>query len=106
MFVNRRSELDLLEKHYKSGRAELFVLYGRWRVGKTELLAHFCQDKRHVFFVADQVPEPILRANLSKAINDAIFDVGQVSAVYNTWDDLLNTLAKQAQSERLVVVID
>src|SRR6266540_6423507 len=106
MFVNRRSELDLLEKHYKSGRAELFVLYGRWRVGKTELLAHFCEGKRHVFFVADQVPEPILRANLSKAINDVIFGVGQVSAVYNTWDDLLNTLAKQAQSERLVVVID
>jgi hypothetical protein len=43
---------------------------------------------------------------LSKAINDVIFGVGQVSAVYNTWDDLLNTLAKQAQSERLVVVID
>ena len=106
MFVNRRSELDLLEKHYKSGRAELFVLYGRRRVGKTELLAHFCQGKRHVFFVADQVPEPTLRANLSKAINDVIFGVGQVSAVYNTWDDLLNTLAMQAQTERLVVVID
>ncbi len=106
MFVNRRSELALLENHYGSGRAELFVLYGRRRVGKTELLAHFCQDKRHVFFVADQVPESTLRANLSKAINDVIFGVGQVSAVYNTWDDLLNTLAKQAQSERLVVVID
>jgi AAA+ ATPase superfamily predicted ATPase len=35
-----------------------------------------------------------------------IFGVGQVSAVSNTWDDLLSTLAKQAQSERLVVVID
>ncbi|MEW6401804.1 MAG: ATP-binding protein [Chloroflexota bacterium] len=106
MFVNRVSELDLLKKHYRSGHAELFVLYGRRRVGKTELLAHFCQGKRHIFFVADQVPEPILRANLSKAINDVIFGVGQVSAVYNTWDDLLNALAKQAQSERLVVVID
>ena len=42
MFVNRMSELDLLEKHYHSRRAELFVLYGRRRVGKTELLAHFC----------------------------------------------------------------
>jgi uncharacterized protein len=106
MFVNRRSELELLEKHYESGRAELFVLYGRRRVGKTELLAHFCHGKRSIFFVADQVPEPILRANFSKAVNDVIFGVGQVSAVYNTWDDLLNTLAKQAQSERLVVVID
>lgn len=106
MFVNRRSELDLLEKHYQSGRAELFVLYGRRRVGKTELLAHFCQGKRHIFFVADQVPEQTLRANLSKAVNDVIFGAGQVSAVYNTWDDLLSILARQSQFERLVVVLD
>ena len=83
MFVNRISELDLLEKHHRSGRAELFVLYGRRRVGKTELLAHFCQGKRHVFFVADQVPEQTLRANLSRAVNDVIFGAGQVSAAYN-----------------------
>ena len=106
MFVNRISELDLLEKQYHSGRAELFVLYGRRRVGKTELLAHFCQGKRHIFFVADQVPEQTLRANLSKAVNDVIFGFGQVSAVYNTWDDLLSTLARQAQTDRLVVVLD
>ena len=106
MFVNRVAELDLLEKHYISGRAELFVLYGRRRVGKTELLAHFCKGKRHIFFVADQVPEQTLRANLSKAVNEIVFGAGQVNAVYNTWDDLLNTLAKQAQTERLVVVLD
>jgi hypothetical protein len=106
MFVNRVSELALLEKHYRSNRAELFVLYGRRRVGKTELLAHFCEGKPHVFFVADQVSEQVLRINLSKAINDAIFGIDQVSAVYNTWDDLFNTLARQAQSKRLIVVID
>ena len=106
MFVNRVSELALLEKHYNSGRAELFVLYGRRRVGKTELLAHFCEGKRHIFFVADQVPEQTSRANLSKAVNDVLFGPGQVSAVYNTWDDLLTTVARQAQDERLVVVLD
>jgi AAA+ ATPase superfamily predicted ATPase len=34
MFVNRVSELDLLEKRYASGKAEFFVLYGRRRVGR------------------------------------------------------------------------
>jgi len=38
MFVNRVSELDILEKHFGSGKAEFYVLYGRRRVGKTELL--------------------------------------------------------------------
>ena len=52
MFINRTAELANLETHYRSDRAELFVLYGRRRVGKTELLRHFCADKPHIFFIA------------------------------------------------------
>lgn len=50
MFINRERELDALERSYGSDRAELYVLYGRRRVGKTELLRAFCQGKRHIFF--------------------------------------------------------
>jgi AAA+ ATPase superfamily predicted ATPase len=106
MFVNRVSELALLENHYNSKQAELFVLYGRRRVGKTELLAHFCEGKPNVFFVADQVSEQVLRENFSAVINEAIFGPGQPSAVYNTWDDVFNMLARQTESKRLIVVID
>lgn len=106
MFVNRVSELALLEKHFLSGHAELFVLYGRRRVGKTELLAHFCENKRHIFFVADQVSEQVLRTNLSRAVNDVLFGTGQSGAVYSSWEDLFNILAQQAQKERLIVVLD
>jgi AAA+ ATPase superfamily predicted ATPase len=106
MFVNRTAELSLLEKHFDSNRAELFTLYGRRRVGKTELLAHFCEGKRQVFFVADQVPEAVLRANFSAVINRSLFGESQIGAVYATWDDLIMTLARQSQSERLVVVLD
>jgi len=54
MFVNRKRELEALESSYTSNRAELFVLYGRRRVGKTELLRAFCEGKRCIFFVAGQ----------------------------------------------------
>jgi len=106
MFVNRVSELALLEKHYGSGQAELYVLYGRRRVGKTELLAHFCEGKHNIFFVADQVSEQVQRANLSKAVNEVLFGSGQSGAVYSTWEDLFSALARQAMSERLIVVLD
>ena len=74
--------------------------------GKTELLVHFCEGKPHIFFVADQVPEQALRANFSTAINNALFGQGQVNAIYNSWDDLFNTLVQQTQSQRRIVVID
>ncbi|HHV75657.1 MAG TPA: ATP-binding protein [Thermoanaerobacterium sp.] len=57
MFVNRKTELNWLEEAYGSGCAGLLVLYGRRRVGKTELLRVFCRGKRHVFFVADLAPD-------------------------------------------------
>ena len=69
MFVNRVSELDLLEKRYSLGKAELFVFYGRRRVGKTELLVHFCEGKRSIFFVSDLGSEISLRTALFVVVN-------------------------------------
>ena len=107
MFVNRLSELDLLEKRFVSGKAEFFVLYGRRRVGKTELLARFCEGKRAVFFVSDLGSEISLRTALSSAINSIIFGPGQiVDAVYSSWEALFQALGQAAQKERLVVVLD
>jgi AAA+ ATPase superfamily predicted ATPase len=106
MFVNRVSELELLEKRYVSGKAEFFVLYGRRRVGKTELLARFCEGKRSIFFVSDLGSEISLRTALSAAVNTTLFGPNQMNAVYSTWEDLLHALAQAAQSERLVVVLD
>ncbi len=106
MFVNRVSELGLLEKHFASGRAECFVLYGRRRVGKTELLAHFCEGKRAIFFVSDLGSEISLRTSLSAAVNAILFGPNQMNAVYATWEDLFMALAQASQHERLVVVLD
>jgi len=106
MFVNRVSELDLLEKRFASGKTEFFVLYGRRRVGKTELLARFCENKRSIFFVSDLGSEISLRTTLSNAINATLFGPNQMNAVYSTWEDLFQALARAAQTERLVVVLD
>jgi uncharacterized protein len=106
MFLNRRAELDLLEKHFSSSNAELFVLYGRRRVGKTELLVQFCQEKRAIFFVSDLGSEISLRTAFSTAINAILFGPGRMDAVYSSWEALFQTLGQAAQEERLVVVID
>lgn len=106
MFVNRISELKILEDRYASGKAELFVLYGRRRVGKTELLARFSEGKRAIFFVSDLGSEISLRTSLSRAINSVIFGPEQMDAIYSNWEALFLALSQAAQKERLVVVLD
>ena len=101
MFINRVAELELLEKRYASREADLFVLYGRRRVGKTELLAHFCEDKRAIFFISDLGSEISLRTELSKAVNSVLFGPNQMNAVYQTWEDLFHVLAQAAQTRAI-----
>jgi AAA+ ATPase superfamily predicted ATPase len=106
MFVNRHRELQLLEERYQSATAEFFVLYGRRRVGKTELLTQFCHNKRHIFFVADLDVEPVLRASFSAAVNAELYGSNAAMAVYSSWPDIFMALASGAQQERLIVVLD
>ena len=106
MFINRVSELALLNNLYHSGKAELFVFSGRQRVGKTELLSNFCKDKKSIFFLCDLGSEILLRTSLSSAINQVLFGSDRIHAVFNTWEDVFKALAKAGEGERLIVVLD
>lgn len=45
-FVGRKRELAALQKAYQSERAELVILFGRRRVGKTTLITHFVETEQ------------------------------------------------------------
>lgn len=105
MFVNRTRELAFLNARYASQQAELVVLYGRRRVGKTELLRTFCQDKPHVFFVADLGTEEGQLAEFTRQISAFTAGDPNLLAPFASWEAAFNFLARQAQ-ERLVVVLD
>ncbi len=53
MFINRTEELNFLEKLYNSEKSQFLILYGRRRLGKTELLKHFTGEKKALFYSAD-----------------------------------------------------
>ena len=44
VFINRDKELTLLNKRFKSNRAEFVVIYGRQRIGKSELIEQFIKN--------------------------------------------------------------
>lgn len=50
MFIGREAEQQFLENKYRTDGGQLVIVYGRRRVGKTETLRKFCEDKPHVFF--------------------------------------------------------
>lgn len=58
-FVNRSAELKFLERKYAESPAQMIIIYGRRRVGKTELIKKFIQEKKALYFLCtrDSLPE-------------------------------------------------
>ena len=106
MFLGRDRELTVLQELSDSGKPELFVLYGRRRVGKTELLQQFCRDQRAVYFLAAQVREKDNLRAFRDALQDGIDDPVAASIEFPDWSAALNFTAERAKDERLVVVLD
>jgi AAA+ ATPase superfamily predicted ATPase len=106
MFVNRVAELAALEKALPRTVSRLFVLYGRRRVGKTELLKHFYESTRrpHVFYVGDlgTATEHVraLSSRLGAAAGDAFLEQSPLS----DWRSLVAYL--DARKAPLDLVLD
>lgn len=54
MFLNRKAHISLFERLYVEGNPKLILLYGKRRIGKTELLNEFARSHRALYIVARQ----------------------------------------------------
>ena len=50
MFIRREQELKSYQEKYDAPGWQLIILYGRRRIGKTETLRKFCENKPRVFY--------------------------------------------------------
>ena len=84
MFLNRTRELGYLSERYAAGRAEIVVLYGRRRVGKSALLFEWSEGKPCIFFFARRADKATLLGEFSRAIRT--FSTNSPSARASQWD--------------------
>ncbi|MEZ5979071.1 MAG: ATP-binding protein [Planctomycetota bacterium] len=105
-FIGRADELAVLEELAASGRPEFFVLYGRRRVGKTELLQRFCEPRRAVYFLAAQVREKDNLEAYAEALAEGTGDPLAQTVRFDDWPSALAFTSERAGDERLVLVLD
>ncbi len=107
MFIGRTRELEVLEELAESGKPELFVLYGRRRVGKTELLQRLCEGRRAVYFLAAQVREKDNLRGFREALKEGLGGDPLLDGIeFPDWSTALGFAAERAGGERLVIVLD
>jgi AAA+ ATPase superfamily predicted ATPase len=102
-FYDRGEEREALTSAFESPGADVIVVYGRRRVGKTELLKEFCTKQPHVYFLAAEEAEHRQREKFIDQVA-AYFD-DRVPRI-DGWDDAFDYLGEKLQTEDIVVVID
>jgi AAA+ ATPase superfamily predicted ATPase len=106
-FLNRTDELAALEDLWTAREARFFVLWGRRRVGKTELLTHFAEGRRALYFEATDTTELAQLRSLSQELALASGDELLAQEPLTSWRSALTAIARFASSgERTLVVLD
>lgn len=95
-----------MERHFKNGKVGFIVLYGRRRVGKTELINRFIKNKKHIYFLARRESEVETFNRLSMELFKVFHDELLISRPFSSLDSFFDYLYEKAKEERIVVVID
>jgi len=111
-FVNREDELKFLESRYQSSSPEFIVIYGRRRVGKTELMLKFLDNKNGVYFLASKEGDRQNIKDFSQTAGRVLTDeyFGQIE--FPDWFTLFESLFKHrkfcdlAEHGKFVLIID
>ena len=102
-FIDRESELALLRELYNNGKSKLIILYGRRRIGKTELLREFLKKHKGIYLLARQEPEKNqlerFSVHIAEFFNDSVIRINP----FLSWDAMFTYLSGK---QRIPVIFD
>ncbi|MEW6103250.1 MAG: ATP-binding protein [bacterium] len=103
-FINRKEELDFLNKRWQEKGAQLIPIYGKRRVGKTELTLQFIKDKPHIYFLSESVPKELQLRKFAEVAGGFFNDKFITQGGFRDWVQALEYLSKK--KEKMVIIID
>jgi hypothetical protein len=112
MFVNRTAELAWLEARWRARDAQLLIVYGKRRVGKTALLKEFLQGKAGIYFLADRRPEREQLREVAMRLSGHFTDPFIGRKGFDTWLEAFEYLTTRLRPpaakprERLLLILD
>lgn len=106
MFIGRAQELKYLNDAYNSNHAEMIVLYGRRRVGKTELITKFCDKKPNIFYSAKECIDSVQLQAFSNAVISYAPEQFKFLDTFKNWEQAFSATTEIESEKKLIIVID
>jgi AAA+ ATPase superfamily predicted ATPase len=106
-FTDRKEELELLQARFgKLEKGELVILYGRRRVGKTELVSRFLSGvppEQKAYILVDEGTPADMLSSVSEDIGRAW---PEVRREFPTWESFFSFLSERAAERKTVIALD
>lgn len=103
IFIDRAVELNVLEERYGRKQAEFLMVYGRRRVGKTEVIKQFSKDKLHVYYLCTKENDVEQMKKIARRVAQAL---GERPLELNNWEEFFEYVTEKTQKNKLVLTID
>lgn len=93
-FLDRQSEMRRLMRLSNARKGGFVVIWGRRRIGKSEILKEWCNAADGLYTVADRSLPAVHRAEFASVIGNVFPGFGDVT--YGTWKVLFEALSRRA----------
>ena len=106
-FVGRSSELRLLAEAWQAPASAFIPVYGRRRVGKSQLLRRFLEGRPGIYYLGKQAPAALQRRELASEAAHRLGEPLLAQLRADSWREVLRAIVQAYRGEeKLVLVLD
>ncbi len=106
MFVGRKHELSVIRSHLRDRtKAQLIILYGRRRIGKSTLIAKAVEKEAKVLFF-EGIEGARKQVQIEQFLTDLAVQTGHVRLGARNWREVFQGLGELIRQGRWVLIFD
>jgi AAA+ ATPase superfamily predicted ATPase len=98
--------LRFLQEQYNTSQGKLVIIYGRRRIGKTELLREFCKNKEHVFYTSIECTDSAQLELFSKQLLSTSMEASKFITSFSGWEQAFSSITTIPSKGKRLVIID
>ncbi|MEA3369470.1 MAG: ATP-binding protein [Candidatus Ratteibacteria bacterium] len=103
-FINRELELEFLNEKWDVHKAQLIIIYGKRRVGKTEVSIRFVKNKPHIYFLCERIAARNQLRKFTDTIAEYFKDEFLPEEGFKDWETAFKYIANRR--EKIGIIID
>ncbi|MBA4317847.1 MAG: ATP-binding protein [Flavobacterium sp.] len=105
-FINRTKEIEAMNEKWETGTSQFFIIYGKRRVGKTELAKQFLKNKPAIYFLADRRNHSDQLKELGRVVGNYFDDKILAKKGFQDWIEFFEYISGKGSKKPLAIVID